>query len=440
MAIEILMPALSPTMEEGTLSKWFISVGDNVSPGDLLAEIETDKATMELEAVDEGIVSKIIFKEGTESIKINTPIAVISEDNEEVPKTTQPLKNEASKKAIDEEKIIEQISKEGPKTTQRETVKNKIKELAFETGIPEEKKVERIKVTPLAKRLATENRIDLENIKGSGPKGRITKVDIERAVTGTEPFEPMFSNTEISLDKASKDKFANNRFELIPLNNMRKIIGGRLTESISTIPHFYLRQDIEIDKLIAMRSTINESLKEQNIKLTINDFIIKACAIALKQVPEANVTWADSNIKKYLASDISVAVSIKGGIITPVVFDADSKRISVISNEMKILAEKAKNMKLTPDEYNGGCLSISNLGMFGIDNFDAIINPPQSAILAVGAGIKRPKFDTSENEIKLTTIMKVTLGVDHRVIDGALGSKLLNNIKLNLENPEIMLA
>lgn len=439
MDIEILMPALSPTMEEGTLSKWFVTVGDEVNSGDLLAEIETDKATMELEASDEGTIKEIIYKEGSENIKINTPIAIIVENSDQSSDTSNKITFEASEKTIREDKdlnsdkifeqdVLDNISSKDISQNTSSVDKNTSKSL--------ETKNTRVIATPIAKRLASENSIDLNDIVGSGPKGRIIKNDIERAITkktsnngGKEFFKKSFLDTP-----------QDTSFEEMPIDNLRKIIASRLTESKSSVPHFYLRADIEIDNLLKVRSSINEGLKDQKVNLTINDFIIKACATSLQQVPQANVIWAGTHIKKYSASNISVAVSIDGGLMTPILFNAETKTISLISSEMKNLITKAKNKKLTPSEYNGGSFSISNLGMFGIDNFDAIINPPQSAILAVGQGIKIPKFNESKNKLEFVTTMKVTLSVDHRVIDGALGAKLLNKIKDNLEKPEIMLA
>ena len=439
MDIEILMPALSPTMEEGTLSEWFVKVGDKVTAGDLLAEIETDKATMELEATDEGIVKEIIYKAGTENIKINTPIAIIVESSDRTTSTNDNVIFESSEKTtgatneVENNKILEQVVVDN--TSNKDINqdfspfdKNSVKPLGTESV--------RTIATPIAKRMASENSIDLNNIVGSGPKGRIIKIDIERAITEKTSNKDVGDSSKNSFLDTSEDT----NFEKIPIDNVRKIIAARLTESKSSIPHFYLRAEIEIDNLLKIRSSINESLKDQEVNLTINDFVIKACAISLQQVPEANVIWAGDHIQKFSASNISVAVSIDEGLMTPILFNAETKTISALSNEMKKLIKKAKSKKLTPNEYNGGTFSISNLGMFGIDNFDAIINPPQSAILAVGQGFKRPKFSESKNKLEFLTTVKVTLSIDHRVIDGALGARLLNKIKDNLEKPEIMLA
>ena len=439
MDIEILMPALSPTMEEGTLSEWFVKVGDKVTAGDLLAEIETDKATMELEATDEGIVKEIIYKAGTENIKINTPIAIIVESSDDTLGTNDNMIFEASEKTtgasnkVQNNKILEQVvidntSNKDVNQDFSPSNENSVKPLGTESA--------RTIATPIAKRMASENSIDLNHIVGSGPKGRIIKIDIERAITKKTSDKDVEDSSKNSFLDTSEDT----NFEKIPIDNVRKIIAARLTESKSSIPHFYLRAEIEIDNLLKIRSSINESLKEQEVNLTINDFVIKACAISLQQVPEANVIWAGDHIQKFSASNISVAVSIDGGLMTPILFNAETKTISALSNEMKKLIKKAKSKKLTPNEYSGGTFAISNLGMFGIDNFDAIINPPQSAILAVGQGFKRPKFNESKNKLEFLTTVKVTLSIDHRVIDGALGARLLNKIKDNLEKPEIMLA
>ena len=428
MATEILMPALSPTMEEGVIVKWFIKEGDKVSAGDLLAEIETDKATMELEAIDEGIVGELIYKEGVESIKINTPIAIIYELGEEgvKDKKVKSLKSQTDTK--------DNITIPMKNTLASQRIEDK-KEKYLNHEKPETKGP-RIASSPLAKRIAEENDIDLSTVKGSGPRGRVIKTDVESTIASLSSSLPQ---KNLTLDHSTKSH-TDRDFEKIPVDGLRKIIASRLTEAKSTVPHFYLRQSINVDNLLRVRSIINLDQQSHGIKLSINDFIIKASALALKQIPDANVIWANDHLKKFNTSDISVAVTVEGGLMTPVIFDAETKSLSKISNEMKSLSTRAKERKLTPNEYQGGSFSISNLGMYEIEDFDAIINPPQSAILAVGQAIKKPIVNQSGTELSIATIMKVTLSVDHRAIDGALGSELLSQIRHNLENPELMLA
>ena len=428
MATEILMPALSPTMEEGVIVKWFIKEGDKVSAGDLLAEIETDKATMELEAIDDGIVGELIYKEGVESIKINTPIAIIYELGEEgvEDKKVKSLKSQTDTR--------DNITIPMKNTLASQRIEDK-KEKYLNHEKPETKGP-RIASSPLAKRIAAENDIDLSTVKGSGPRGRVIKTDVESTIASLSSSLP---RKNLTLDHSTKSH-TDRDFEKIPVDGLRKIIASRLTEAKSTVPHFYLRQSINVDNLLRVRSIINLDQQSHGIKLSINDFIIKASALALKQIPDANVIWANDHLKKFNTSDISVAVTVEGGLMTPVIFDAETKSLSKISNEMKSLSTRAKERKLTPNEYQGGSFSISNLGMYEIEDFDAIINPPQSAILAVGQAIKKPIVNPSGTELSIATIMKVTLSVDHRAIDGALGSELLSQIRHNLENPELMLA
>jgi pyruvate dehydrogenase E2 component (dihydrolipoamide acetyltransferase) len=428
MATEILMPALSPTMEEGVIVKWFIKEGDKVSAGDLLAEIETDKATMELEAIDDGIVGELIYKEGVESIKINTPIAIIYELGEEgvEDKKVKSLKSQTDTR--------DNITIPMKNTLASQRIEDK-KEKYLNHEKPETKGP-RIASSPLAKRIAAENDIDLSTVKGSGPRGRVIKTDVESTIASLSSSLPQ---KNLTLDHSTKSH-TDRDFEKIPVDGLRKIIASRLTEAKSTVPHFYLRQSINVDNLLRVRSIINLDQESHGIKLSINDFIIKASALALKQIPDANVIWANDHLKKFNTSDISVAVTVEGGLMTPVIFDAETKSLSKISNEMKSLSTRAKERKLTPNEYQGGSFSISNLGMYEIEDFDAIINPPQSAILAVGQAVKKPIVNQSGTELSIATIMKVTLSVDHRAIDGALGSELLSQIRHNLENPELMLA
>ncbi|MCH2078597.1 MAG: pyruvate dehydrogenase complex dihydrolipoamide acetyltransferase [Rhodobacteraceae bacterium] len=430
MATEILMPALSPTMEEGTLAKWLVKEGDTVSSGDLLAEIETDKATMEFEAVDEGIVGKILVAEGSEGVKVNSPIAILVEEGEEVgdaaPAAPAPAAAEASPAAT------------APAPT-----------AAPAAPAPAAASGERVFATPLARRIAKDKGLDLTAIKGSGPHGRIIKADVENAQSATvtapaaaaaTPAAAAASATPAGSAPGAIEKMYEDReYEAKPLDGMRKTIAARLTEAKQTIPHFYLRRDIKLDALMSFRAQLNKQLEARGVKLSVNDFIIKACANALQAVPAANAVWAGDKVLELKPSDVAVAVAIEGGLFTPVLKDADMKSLSALSAEMKDLATRARDRKLAPHEYQGGSFAISNLGMFGIDNFDAVINPPHGAILAVGAGKKRPVIDR-EGNVSVATVMSVTLSVDHRVIDGALGAELLEAIVSNLENPLTMLA
>ncbi len=437
MATEILMPALSPTMEEGTLAKWLVKEGDTVSSGDLLAEIETDKATMEFEAVDEGIVGKILIAEGTEGVKVNTPIAVLVEEGEEVGETPSKPAPEAAKPS---DAAAEAAPEGGSEKAAAPAA----------SPAPTSDKGERIFATPLARRIAKDKGLDLKQIKGSGPHGRIVKADVEAAkpgaakpageapkaaaTEGAKPAMPAGMGAETVLKM-----YEGRDFEEMKLDGMRKTIAARLTEAKQTIPHFYLRRDIKLDALMAFRAQLNKELEARSVKLSVNDFIIKACALALQQVPDANAVWAGDRILKLAPSDVAVAVAIEGGLFTPVLKDAHQKSLSALSAEMKDLAARARDRKLAPHEYQGGSFAISNLGMFGIDNFDAVINPPHGGILAVGAGVKKPVVG-SDGEVAVATVMSVTLSVDHRVIDGALGAQLLEAIVTNLENPLGMLA
>jgi len=422
MPIEILMPALSPTMEEGTLAKWLVKEGDSVASGDLIAEIETDKATMEFEAVDEGVIGKILVADGTEGVKVNSVIAVLLEDGEsidDVGKASTPEPTKAKPVAPKNEKVA---TGNNTSIAPQETDKN------------------RIFASPLARRIAGNNNIDLTKISGSGPHGRIVKVDVIDKPASVASNAPTATSVPTGLPSDVISKiYANREYEVIELNGMRKTVAARLTEAKQTIPHFYLRRDIKIDALLAARSHINKGLEKRGLKLSVNDFIIKACAVALQTVPAANVVWANEQIFQLKPSDVAVAVSVDDGLFTPVIKDAETKSLSQLSVEMKDLATRAREGKLTPSEYLGGSFAISNLGMFGIDNFDAVINPPHGAILAVGAGAKKPVVD-KDGQLSVATVMSVTLSVDHRAIDGALGAILLNAIVDNLENPVSMLA
>ena len=429
---EILMPALSPTMEEGTLAKWLVKEGDTVSSGDLIAEIETDKATMEFEAVDEGVMGKILIAEGTEGVKVNSPIAVLLEEGENADDIAVSTKAPEAQKASD---ATVEVSAPAAAETAAPPASPPA---TTNTGT-------RIFATPLARRIAKDKGLDLTQIKGSGPHGRIVKADVETAKSGTAPKPtgaPITAAPSLAAGPATDavlKMYEGREFEEVNLDGMRKTIAARLTEAKQSVPHFYLRRDINLDSLLKFRSQLNKGLETREIKLSINDFIIKACALALQQVPDANAVWAGDRILKMRASDVAVAVAIDGGLFTPVLKDAEAKTLSSLSAEMKDLANRARERKLAPHEYQGGAFAISNLGMFGIDNFDAIINPPQGAILAVGSGVKKPIVG-EDGEIKTATIMSVSMSVDHRVIDGALGAHLLTAIVTNLENPMMMLA
>jgi pyruvate dehydrogenase E2 component (dihydrolipoamide acetyltransferase) len=440
MPVEILMPALSPTMEEGTLAKWLVKEGDTVSAGDLLAEIETDKATMEFEAVDEGVIGKLLVAEGTEGVKVNSPIALLLEDGESASdaKAAAP-KAEAAKVEAPKAEAAPAGAKAAP-------------------AAPKAADGARVFASPLARRIAADKGIDLAAVTGTGPHGRIVKADVEGASPQAKPAAaateaaastaaapapakagaPAAMPTGPSTDTVLK-MYEGRAFTEIKLDGMRKTIAARLTEAKQTIPHFYLRRDIELDALMAFRGKLNAQLEGRGVKLSVNDFIIKACALALQQVPAANAVWAGDRVLQLKPSDVAVAVAIEGGLFTPVLKDAEMKSLSALSAEMKDLAARAKSKKLAPHEYQGGSFAISNLGMFGIDNFDAVINPPHGAILAVGAGVKKPVVG-KDGALAVATVMSVTLSVDHRVIDGALGAQLLQAIKDNLENPLAMLA
>ena len=430
MATEILMPALSPTMEEGTLAKWLVKEGDVVRSGQILAEIETDKATMEFEAVDEGIIGTLLVAEGTAGVKVNTPIAILVEDGETAGTAPAPTKPVAATAAAPVPAPVAAASPTAPTPT----------------GV-------RLFASPLARRIAAEKGLDLTTVVGSGPHGRIVKADVAglarpdsiaaAPVTAAAPVAQQTPSSPSMATSATAETvakmFADRTYEVVELDGMRKTIAARLTEAKQTIPHFYLRRSVQLDALLAFRETLNMQLESRSIKLSVNDFIIKACALALQQVPDANAVWAGDRIFRLKPSDVAVAVAIEGGLFTPVLRDAHQKSISTLSAEMKDLAARARTRKLAPHEYQGGSFAISNLGMFGIENFDAVINPPHGSILAVGAGLKTPVV-AKDGTITVATVMSMTLSVDHRVIDGALGAEFFKAIIENLENPVAMLA
>lgn len=438
MATEILMPALSPTMEEGTLAKWLVKEGDSVQSGDLLAEIETDKATMEFEAVDEGVIGKLLVAEGTEGVSVNTPIAVLLEDGESADDAVVT----PAPKAGAEPAKAEEATPEPSKGEEAEPAKPAPEKPATPaTPAPTNSAGGRIFASPLARRIAADKKIDLAQVKGSGPHGRIVKADVEglsATPTAQAPAAgPVLAQSANS--DAVKAMYADREFEEVSLNGMRKTIAQRLTDAKQSIPHFYLRRDIRIDRLLSLRAELNAGLEKSGVKLSVNDFVIKACAKALQDVPNSNAVWAGDRILKLMPSDVAVAVAVEDGLFTPVIRDSDRKTLSEVSAEMKELAGKARDKKLAPQEYQGGSFAISNLGMFGVDNFDAVINPPHGSILAVGAGKKRPVV-MDDGSIAAATVMSVTLSVDHRVIDGALGAEFLTAIVGYLENPLTILA
>ncbi|WP_417244180.1 pyruvate dehydrogenase complex dihydrolipoamide acetyltransferase [Celeribacter sp.] len=438
MAIELLMPALSPTMEEGTLAKWLVKEGDTVQSGDVIAEIETDKATMEFEAVDEGVIGKIIVAEGTEGVAVNSPIAVLLEEGEDASAVANAGGAAAAAPAAT------------PDAPKAEAAPAAAAPVATAAPAAPTKDGTRVFASPLARRIAAQNGVDLASITGTGPKGRIVKADVEGAQAAPKAAAPQAAAaapaaapaasapTGMSAEVVAK-MYADRDYDEVKLDGMRKTIAARLSEAKQTIPHFYLRREVQLDALLKFRSQLNKQLEGKGVKLSVNDFIIKAVANALQEVPEANAVWAGDRVLQLKPSDVAVAVAIEGGLFTPVLKDADMKSLSALSKEMKDLAGRARDRKLAPHEYQGGSFAISNLGMFGIDNFDAIVNPPHAGILAVGAGKPKPVVG-ADGELKVATVMSMTMSVDHRVIDGAVGANLINAIVENLENPVAMLA
>ncbi|MEE2996022.1 MAG: 2-oxo acid dehydrogenase subunit E2 [Pseudomonadota bacterium] len=476
MAIKILMPALSPTMTEGNVAKWHVKEGDEVRPGDVIAEIETDKATMEVESIDEGVVGKIMVPEGAEGIQVNTTIGVLLEDGEDVssigddPEVGAPAPR--SEPVDTAQQPVKASSPPNPAPSTRDTdveVSPLAKRIAEQTGVdlrsvvgsgiqgkivkadveaafsvggkPADGQVQietdavlpepvdadgnRIAASPLARRMAADSNVDLVGIAGSGPNGRIVKTDVEAAIALRGAPQTAFSSTP-----------AGDMSEIVKLSTVRKVIAQRMTESKSKVPHFYLTMDCELDELIRVRKALNDA--QNDVKISVNDFVIRACAIALMEVPAANVAYeGEGEMRQHHTADISVAVAIPGGLITPIVRGAEKKGFKQISAEMKDLATRARDGKLLPVEYQGGSFSVSNLGMFGVKQFDAVINPPQACILAVGAGEQRPVVKSGE--IVPATVMSCTLSVDHRVVDGAIGAELLAAVKRCLENPALML-
>ncbi|MDQ0320109.1 pyruvate dehydrogenase E2 component (dihydrolipoamide acetyltransferase) [Pararhizobium capsulatum DSM 1112] len=447
MPINITMPALSPTMEEGNLSKWLVKEGDKVSSGDVLCEIETDKATMEVESVDEGVVAKLVVPAGTEGVKVNALIAILAADGEDVaaaasgggaaaPKAEAP-KTEAPKAEVAPAAKAEAAPAAAPAVAQA----------SASSGA-------RTFSSPLARRLAKDAGLDISAVVGSGPHGRVVKKDVETAVAGggakpvaAAPASAAASAPAPALAKGPSEEavlknFAEGSYELVPHDGMRKTIAKRLQESKQTIPHFYVSVDCELDALLALRAQVNASAPEKDgkpgYKISVNDMVIKALALALRDVPDANVSWTDSNMVKHKHADVGVAVSIPGGLITPIIRSAELKSLSAISNEMKDLGARAKSRKLKPEEYQGGTTAVSNMGMMGVKNFAAVVNPPHATILAIGAGEER--VVVKKGQMVVANVMTVTLSTDHRAVDGALGAELLGAFKRYIENPMGMLV
>ena len=427
MSKKIQMPALSPTMEEGTLAKWLVKEGDTVSSGDLLAEIETDKATMEFEAVDEGKIAKILVSEGSEGVKVGTVIAIIAEEGEDLAQAAEGGSAPAPKADPVPVKADAPAPKVDAPAPKAETAS------APKSG-------DRVKASPLARRIAEEKGVDLASLTGSGPNGRIVKADLEGAsakAPAAAPAPAASTPAPAPVAPQAAQDFGIPH-EVIKLSGMRKTIARRLTESKQQVPHIYLTVDIQLDKLLKLRTELNAGLASRNVKLSVNDLLIKALGVALIQVPACNVQFAGDQMLQFSRADISVAVSIPGGLITPIVTGADSKGVAAISNEMKDLATRAKDGKLKPEEYQGGTASLSNMGMFGIKQFEAVINPPQAMIMAIGAGEKRPFV--VDDSLQIATVMSATGSFDHRAIDGADGARLMQVFRELVENPLGMLA
>ncbi len=447
MPINITMPALSPTMEEGNLAKWLVKEGDKVKSGDVIAEIETDKATMEVEAVDEGIVAKLVVSAGTQGVKVNSVIAILAGEGEDVgaaasgsvaaPTAAAPAPTVAVP-------VAAPVASAAPAASPV-------------AAAPAKSEGERTFASPLARRIAKDAGVDVAKVTGSGPKGRVVKADVEAAISGgtgkatASVPAPTASAAPASAPKGMSDDqvlklFAEGSYELVAHDGMRKTIAKRLQESKQTIPHFYVSVDCELDALLALRTQLNagapvaktEKGDVPAYKISVNDMVIKAMALSLRDVPNANVSWTDTNMVKHKHADVGVAVSIRGGLITPIIRSAELKTLSAISLEMKDLGARAKGRKLKPEEYQGGTTAISNMGMMGVKNFAAVVNPPHATILAVGAGEER--VVVKKGAMVIANVMTVTLSTDHRAVDGALGAELLGAFKRYIENPLSMLV
>ncbi|KXG86656.1 pyruvate dehydrogenase complex dihydrolipoamide acetyltransferase [Agrobacterium bohemicum] len=463
MPINITMPALSPTMEEGNLSKWLVKEGDKVGPGDVIAEIETDKATMEVEAVDEGTIAKLLVAAGTEGVKVNAVIAILAGEGEDVAEAAKgrdaaPAKAEAKAEAPKQEAA----KAEAPKEDKSEPATAKAEKPVADQGAapstpaPVSNSGERIFASPLARRLAKEASLDLSAVSGSGPHGRIVKTDVEKAVSsgGAKAAPATAQSAGASAPAPAKGPsdenvlklFAEGSYELLPHDGMRKTIASRLTESTQTVPSYTVSMECELDAMLKLRSEINASAPVKKtekgevpaFKLSVNDFIIKAMALALRDVPMANASWTSTARVLHKHADVGVAVSIPDGLITPIVRNAETKTLSAISNEVKDLAKRARDKKLKPEEYQGGTTSVSNLGMFGVSSFTSIVNLPQASIVSIGAGVEKPVV--RGGKIEVGTVMTATFAFDHRVIDGALGAELASAFKRYIENPMGMLV
>ena len=434
MPIEILMPALSPTMTEGNLVAWLKAEGDTISPGEVIAEIETDKATMEVEAVDEGVLGKILVAAGTEGVSVNAAIAILLEEGED----KSSIKDNAYRSDQIEVKNTQNSEKKSegqpdinePKTGKVISENTKVPLGKMQSPLIANQDDVRVAASPLARRMAEHAGLDLAKISGSGPNGRIIKADIDQVLSQDNALKlpPVSTVTSPSIEPSAQ-------YDAIPNNSMRKVIASRLTESKQAAPHFYMTVDCNVDALKQVRMELNE--KVEGTKISINDLIIRASAIALKQVPEANASWTEEATLVYKTIDISVAVAIEGGLITPIIRDAGAKGVKEISVKMKDLANRAREGKLMPEEYQGGTFSISNLGMYGVKEFSAVINPPQGAILAIGAAEERPII--KDGAVAAATLMTCTLSVDHRVVDGAVGARFLSAFKRLIEDPLTML-
>src|SRR6266700_2869131 len=453
MPVNILMPALSPTMEKGNLAKWLKKEGDNVKAGDVIAEIETDKATMEYEAIDDGVLAKIVVPEGTQDVPVNELIAVLAQEGED-PKATAAAAGKGiapapKAKAADTEKRAEAPPKTpGAGSPSPQPAPSPQRgEGGGEGGRVDGSGANRIFASPLARRMAKDAGIEIGRIQGSGPHGRIIARDVEAAKSGKGLVAPAAVAAPLAVQAPSDDKikalFEPGSYEVVPHDNVRKIIARRLVEAKLTIPHFYLTIDCDIGKLLAAREEINAAAPKDKdgkraYKLSVNDFVIKALALALQRVPDANVTWTDGGMLKHKHSDVGVAVAMPGGLITPIIRNAEAKSLSIISNEMKDLAVRARGRKLKPHEYQGGSSAVSNLGMYGTKDFTAVINPPHATILAVGAGEERAIV--RKGQIVAANVMSVTLSCDHRAVDGALGAELIGAFKALIENPVMMVV
>ena len=451
MPTNILMPALSPTMEKGNLAKWVKKEGDKIKSGDVIAEIETDKATMEYEAIEDGTLAKIVVPEGTQDVAVNSVIAVLAGEGEDVKAAASAAKSAPPQKAA--EKKVEPAAAAPQPSPQRPAEAGAAPRPQKPSSPPTVEapaaRGNRIFSSPLARRLAKEANIDLNRVQGSGPHGRIIARDIEQAKSGKGLRAPSIAPAGGAViapamsDAQVRALFEDGSYELIPHDNMRRTIAQRLTASVQTIPHFYETMDCDIGRLTAAREEINAAAPKgkdgkPTYKLSVNDFVIKALAVALQRIPDANVSWTDAGLLKHKHSDIGVAVALPGGLITPIVRRAEGKSLSAISNEMRDLAARARERKLKPHEYQGGTSSVSNLGMYGIKDFTAVINPPQSTILAVGTGEERAVVRSGQ--LAVATIMSVTLSCDHRAIDGALGAELIREFKTLIENPVMMVV